>query len=388
MNTGGNITRRGKNSWRVKYEIGRDPVTGKRQTRYITVRGTKRDAQRALTRVQHEIDVGAYIDATKESVGEYLDRWLRDYAKVQLAPKTFERFSEIVAKHLKPALGEIVLKDLKPLQIQGYYSDALESGRLSGKGGLSPRTVHHYHRILFQALRQAVRWRLLAINPAEAVTPPKPEEVEIEILDNGEIARLLREARPTRSFSAILLAATTGMRRGEVLAVRWRDVDLDGALLTVNQAVEETKAGLRVKSPKTKRSRRNITLPALMVEALRRHKVRQLEERMKLGLGRDHDGLVFTDLEGGLVRPRNLTKEFGRIVKLTGLRPVTFHGLRHTHITTLLDDGVNPKVVSERVGHASVAITLQIYGHVIPNMQTDAAARVDAALRGTLEEQI
>ncbi len=152
MNTGGNITRRGKNSWRVKYEIGRDPVTGKRQTRYITVRGTKKDAQRALTRVMHEIDAGAYIDATKESVGEYLDRWLRDYAKVQLAPKTFERFSEIVTKHLKPALGEFVLKDLKPLQIQGYYSDALESGRLNGKGGLSPRTVHQYHRILFQAL--------------------------------------------------------------------------------------------------------------------------------------------------------------------------------------------------------------------------------------------
>ena len=223
---------------------------------------------------------------------------------------------------------------------------------------------------------------------AEAVTPPKPQETEIEILNNGELARLLQEARPTRSFPAILLAATTGMRRGEVLAVRWRDLDLDDAVLTVNQAVEETKAGVRLKSPKTKRSRRNITLPALTVEELRRHKVRQLEERMKLGLGRDHDGLVFTDLEGGLVRSRNLTKEFGRIVKRTGLRPVTFHGLRHSHITTLLDEGVNPKVVSERAGHASVAITLQIYGHVIPNMQADAAARVDAALRGTLEEQI
>ena len=383
----GNITRRGKSSWRIKYEIDRDPVTGKRQTRYLTVRGTKKNAQRELTRVQHEIDVGAHVDATKESVGEYLERWLRDYAKVNVAPKTFERYNEIVTRHLKPALGAIVLKDLKPLNIQGYYSDALETGRLNGKGGLSPRTVHHFHRILSEALKQAVRWRLLAINPAEAVTPPKPEETEIEIFNNGELARLLREARPTRSFPAILLAATTGMRRGEVLAVRWRDVDLDGAVLTVNQTVEETKAGLRVKAPKTKRSRRNITLPALTVEALRRHRVRQLEERMKLGLGRDHDGLVFTDLEGGLVRPRNITKEFGRIVKRAGLRAVTFHGLRHSHITTLLGDGVNPKVVSERAGHASVAITLQLYGHVLPNMQADAAAKVDAALRGTLEER-
>ncbi len=384
----GNITRRGKSSWRIKYEIARDPLTGARQTRFLTVRGTKKDAQRELTRILHEIDEGAHIDATKESVGEYLARWLRDYAKVNVAPKTFERYSEIVDKHLTPALGAIVLKDLKPLHIQGYYSDALESGRLNGPGGLAPRTVHHYHRILSQALKQAVRWRMLAINPAEAVTPPKPEETEIEILNNDELARLLQRARATRYYPAILLAATTGMRRGEVLAVRWRDIDLDGAVLTVNQSVEETKAGLRVKSPKTKRSRRNITLPILTVQALRQHRVCQLEERMKLGLGRDHDGLVFTDLEGGLVRPRNLTKEFGRIVKLADLGKVTFHGLRHTHITTLLGDGVNPKVVSERVGHASVAITLQIYGHVLPSMQADAAARVDAALSGMLGEQI
>ena len=165
MTTGGNITRRGKNSWRVKYEVNRDPVTGVRQTRYLTVRGTKKSAQRELNRVLHEVDEGAHVDATKESVGEYLERWLRDYAKVNVAPKTFERYSEIVTKHLKPALGAIVLKDLKPLHIQGYYSVALESGRLSGKGGLSPRTVHHFHRILSEALRQAVRWRMLAINP-------------------------------------------------------------------------------------------------------------------------------------------------------------------------------------------------------------------------------
>ncbi len=219
------------------------------------------------------------------------------------------------------------------------------------------------------------------------MNPPKPEEVEIEILNDAELGTLLKSTCDTLWYPAILLAATTGMRRGEVLAVHWRDIDLDAAVLTVNQAVEETKAGLRAKPPKTKRSRRNITLPALTVEALRRHRVRQLEERLQLGLGRDHDGLVFTDLEGGLVRPRNLTKEFGRIVKRAGVRRVTFHGLRHTHITKLLVDGVNAKVVSERAGHSNVAITLQLYGHVIPNMQADAAARVDAALRSTLEEQ-
>ena len=384
----GNITRRGKNSWRIKYDIGRDPITDKRLTRYATIRGTKKDAQRELTSILHQIDTGAHVDATKETVGGYLDQWLRDYAKGSVAPTTYERYSGIVAGHLKPALGKIVLKDLKPLQIQSYYTDALETGRLNREGGLSARTVHHHHRVLSEALKQAVRWRMIVINPAEAVIPPKPETTEIEILDNDELKRLLQMARPTRSYPAILLAATTGMRRGEVLAVRWRDIDLDNAVLTVNQAVEETKAGLRIKPPKTKRSRRNISLPGITVEMLRRHRVRQLEERLKMGLGRDHDGLVITNLEGGLIRPRNLTKEFGRLVKRTEVRRITFHGLRHTHITALLGDGVNPKVVSERAGHSSVAITLELYGHVIPNMQTDAAARVDAALRSTLEERI
>ena len=384
----GNITKRGKNSWRLKYDIDRDPLTGERHTRYLTVRGTKKDAQRELTRVIHEVDEGAYVDATKETVGEYLERWLRDYAKVNVAPKTFERYSEIVANHLIPALGAIVLKDLRPLHIQGHYSNALESGRLNGKGGLSPRTVHHHHRILSEALRQAVRWRMLNINPAEAVTPPKPEEVEIEILNNDELGRLLQEARPTRSYPAILLAATTGMRRGEVLGLRWRDIDLDHAVLTVAQALEETKDGLRMKAPKTKKSRRTITLPGITVDVLRAHKIAQAEERLMLGLGRNDGGLVFTTLDGEMVRPRNLTKEFSRLVKRAGVRAVTFHGLRHTHITALLADGINPKVVSERAGHANVAITLALYGHVMPNMQADAAARVDAALRSTLEERI
>ncbi len=260
--TTGSIARRGKTSWRLKYDVARDQ-DGKRQIRYATVRGTKKDAQRELNRILHEIDEGAFVDATKETLGDYLDRWLRDYARTNVAGKTYERYSEIVTGHLKPALGKIILKDLKPLHIQGYYSDALESGRLDGNGGLAPRTVHHHHRVLSEALRQAVRWRMLSINPAEAVTPPKPEEVEINILDTAELGHVLQEARPTRSYPAILLAATTGLRRGEVLAVRWRDIDLESAVLTVNQAIEETKAGLRVKAPKTKRSRRNITLPGV-----------------------------------------------------------------------------------------------------------------------------
>ena len=174
------------------------------------------------------------------------------------------------------------------------------------------------------------------------------------------------------------------MRRGEVLGLRWRDVTLDSSVLMVNHTLEETKAGLRLKEPKSKRSRRNITLPALMVSALRDHKIAQTQERLMLGLGRDNDGYVFTNLEGGPVRPRNLTKEFTRIVDRAGVKRVSLHSLRHTHASQLLIDGVHVKVVSERLGHSTVSITLDIYAHVIPNMQADAAARIDAALAGVL----
>ena len=174
------------------------------------------------------------------------------------------------------------------------------------------------------------------------------------------------------------------MRRGEILGLRWRDLSLDTSMLTVNHTLEETKGGLRLKAPKSKRSRRNVTLPAFMVDALRCHKVAQAQERLMLGLGRDDNGYVCATLEGGPMRPRNLSKEFTRIVERAGVRRVSFHSLRHTHASQLLNDGVHVKVVSERLGHSTISITLDIYAHTIPNMQADAAARIDAALAGAL----
>jgi len=305
---------------------------------------------------------------------------------VAFTSETYERYAEIVDKHLVPALGEMKLAKLMPLEIQAYYSRALSEGRKDGKGGLAPRTVLHHHRVLCEALKRAVAMRLLANNPAADVKPPTPPAAEIEILLGDDLYLVLKTAKTTGSYVPILLAATTGMRRGEILGLRWRDMNLDSHVLTVNNTLEETKAGLRLKEPKSKRSRRNITLPALMVAALREHKAAQAQERLVLGLGRAHEDYVFTDLEGGPGRPRNLTKEFTRIIERTGVRRVSFHSLRHTHASQLLKDGVHVKVVSERLGHSSISITLDIYAHTIPNMQADAAARIDAALAGALED--
>ncbi len=385
MTTGGNITRRGKNSWRIKFDLGRGQ-DGTRRTRYLTVHGTQRDAQGALITALAAVNEGTHVDPSKLTVGEFLQKWLTEYAATAVSAKTYERYGEHVHKHLVPRLGTIALRDLAPLDIQRYYTKSLTSGRLKGPGGLSPRTVHHHHVILSQALGRAVKWRLLAINPAKAVDPPKVCQEEIEVLDDDALATLLRTAQNTRAYPAILLGATTGMRRSEVLGLRWRDLDLDGAKLTVNVALEETKSGLNLKSPKTRGSRRTITLPVITVETLRRHRAQVLRERLALGLGRDDDGPVFATLDGGHIRPRNFTKEFTRLVKRAGVRQITLHGLRHSHITSLLRAGVHAKVVSERAGHASVAITLGLYAHALPDMQAEAAAKVDAALRGVLDE--
>lgn len=382
----GHIHPRGEGRWLLKWDAPRG-ADGKRRQRYKTVKGTKREAQTALAKLIAETADGLAVEPSKITVADFLARWLSDAAKPRVAARTFERYSELVDKHLSPGLGAIKLAKLRPMDIQEYYAKALASGHLKGKGGLSARTVHHLHRVLSQALRQAVRWQLIARNPCEAVDPPKPARKEIAHLSPEDMATLLKAARPSRLYPVILLAATTGLRRGECLGLRWRDVDLDAASLTVAQALEETKAGLATKAPKTARSRRTVTLPALTVEELRRHKARQAEERLKLGLGRADDGaLVFADPFGHPIRPRDVTKQFGRIVRQVKVPRITFHGLRHSHLTHLLQAGVHPKIASERAGHSSVSITLDVYSHAVPGLQADAALKIDQALKAALKE--
>lgn len=373
----GCIIRRGDKSWLLKYDDGRH-TDGRRRVRYCTVRGTKKDAQREMNRILHEIDQGTHVDPAKVTVGDYLKGWLKG---LDVSAKTLERYSEIVTNHLVPALGSHPLSKLKPMHIKTAWSEALESGRKDGKGGLKAQTVLHHHRVLSKALRQAVKLEMLGRNPIDAVDAPTPLRPEIKVIDNAELAKLLRTAQTTRLYMPILLAATTGLRRGEVLGLRWKDIDLDGASVTVSQSLEQTKAGLQFKGPKTRRSRRRLTLPALTVEALRRHDKAQKEERLKVGLGHNKEALAFTTIDGDPINPRGFTKEFTRIVKRAKITAITFHGLRHSHITQLLQSNVHPKIASERAGHASVAITMDIYSHVLPNMQQEAVNLIDASLR-------
>jgi integrase len=314
------------------------------------------------------------------TVGHWLTRWLAEAEHVT-SPKTHERYAEIVAKHLIPALGAVRLAQLAPVQIQDYYSQALASGRRDGRGGLSAQTVRHHDRVLNVALKRARALRLIAINPLEGVISPRVERHEIEIPDQDQTTRLLAAAATTRLYVPIFLALATGMRRGEILALRWQEVDLATSTLRVERSMEQTAAGLRFKTPKTKRSRRAIALSPAAVEIIQDHRVKQLEERLLLGLGKPE--LVFTRATGEPINPRNFTKEFARIAKRAGVQ-ITFHGLRHAHITALLRAGVHPKIAADRAGHSSITVTMDRYSHVIEGMQADAAQRIDGALRQAL----
>ena len=220
----GHIRERSNGHWAIVIDV-RDPETGKRRRKWHSFKGTKREAQVECSRLISEISGGAYIEPAKTTVGQFLDRWL-EHMKTQVAPRTHERYSELARKSIAPLLGNVVLPKLQPARISGAYAKALAEGRRDGKGGLSPRTVGHMHRVLRQAMQQAVRWQVLARNPADAVRPPKVERSRMRALDPSETAALLDALKSTRLFMPVLLAITTGMRRGEITAMRWRAVDL------------------------------------------------------------------------------------------------------------------------------------------------------------------
>lgn len=380
----GHIRERSPGRWAIVIDLP-DPETGKRRRKWHSFCGTKREAQVECSRLIWEMKGGLYVEPAKMTVRQFLDHWL-DHMKSQVAPRTHERYSEIALKCLAPLLGNVLLSKLKAIRISAAYTKALTTGRRDSRGGLSPRTVVHMHRVLRQALRQAVDWEMLARNPTDKIKPPKVEKKEMRALDASETAALLEAIRPTRMFMPVLLAVTSGMRRGEIAALRWRSVDLDSAQLEVKVSAEQTRAGVREKETKSGRAR-TVTLTALAIEELRRHKVRQAEELLRLGMRQSDDNYVVAQADGQPLKPNSLTHEFVRFIAGSKLPGIRFHDLRHTHATQLLKSNVHPKIVQERLGHEDITTTLNLYSHVLPGMQDAAAKRVDLALRKALDKQ-
>jgi integrase len=373
----GHLRQRSPGSWEIRVELPRDH-TGARRTRTETVRGAKRDAQRRLREILSEIDRGVVADPGKLTVGQWLERWLSE-CKHTVAPKTHQERAGYVRHHLTPVLGQVPLARLTPAAIQDYLTRVLASGRLDGKGGLSPQTVAHHERALHRALERARRLKLITSNPCDDVDPPRVERAPVVTWSPEQQAALLAAASGTNLYVPLHLALATGLRRGELLGLAWPNVDLDAGLLQVVQVVEQTKAGVRIKpAPKTKRSRRTVALTPSTVAVLREHKITQAEEHLRLGLGKPE--LLFPKWAAG---PAQFGTAFSRMAARIGIE-ASIHAARHTHCTALLEAGVHPKIVSERLGHSSVAFTLDRYGHVTPTMNAAAVALIEAALPATI----
>lgn len=366
----GHIRKRSKHSWTLVINLGRDPATGKRKQIWRAVTGTKRDAEAALARLIADRDSGLDVDPGKLTVAQFLKRWLRDYAAVNTAPATHRRYEQIVRIHLVPALGAITLRKLRPQHIQAAYAGVRAKGR-------SEQTVLHCHRVLRESLKHAMKWQILARNPADAVDAPRAVSREVITPDATALTTLLTEAELTPLGAMIYTALMTGLRLGELSGLRWQDVDLDRGDLHVRRSAQWTPgAGMTYAAPKTTGSARSVALSRKTVNRLRRHRHDQLEARLVLGPAYSDDDLVFATAIGTPYNPSNVRRIWLTINRQAGLK-MRFHDLRHAHATLMLQQGTHPKIVSERLGHSTIAITLDTYSHVLPSLQREAADKLD-----------
>jgi len=369
----GSITRRGRKSWRIKYDLPRDE-TGTRRIAYKTVKGTRKDAEREKRRLMTAIDKGIHVDPTALTVGAYLDSWLDDVAPASVAPKALERYRGLCRNQIRPYLGEKQLQKLRPADVAAWL-------QALGRTEISVRSIRHAHGVLRTALAHAAAVEIVERNVATVIKPPKLARTEVEILNAEQIADALRMLEGHSIYPIAALAIGTGARRGEIAALRWSDIDLGAATVRIGRSLEQTKGSIRVKAPKTAAGRRTVTLPSFTVAALRDHRRQTLELRLQLGIGAlPDDAPAFGDIEGKLPDPSHITNSWRRAVKSRGLPRITFHSLRHSHASALIAAGIDVVTVSKRLGHASPALTLGVYSHLFENKDDQAAAAIDAAL--------
>lgn len=355
--------------------LGQDPATGRARRKWYTY-PTRGEAQAQLSHILTQLHGGGALPSTKLRTGEYLEKWLHDYAGGAVAPTTFARYQEIVSLHLTSALGFIPLQKLSPQAIQGYFTAKLASG-------LSSTTVRHHATLLHGALRHAVKWGLLARNPADMVDPPRRCRSEIRVLDEEQVRLFLAEARRSSVHYRLYLAAlTTGMRQGELLGLRWRDVDLSLGVASVQQTFYRLGKRMLFKEPKTATARRTVALLSVLVQELLSLRGEQRVRHGALGDAYKDRDLVFCQPDGRPLHANNIARrDLRRVLKKAKLPTIRFHDLRHCHATLLLRQGIHPKVVQERLGHSSPAFTLHVYSHVLPGMQEEVVRRLDQALR-------
>jgi integrase len=370
----GSVRQRSKGSYQIRYEAPPDG-TGKRKYLSETVRGTKKDAERVLRERLSAIENGGYVAKDKETLGQFMSRWLDTYAATNVTMRTLQGYRAYVERYLYPSIGAVPLQGLTARHIQGVYAGMLEKG-------LSNTTVVQLHRIVKQALSHAVKWGILTRNVADATSPPRIQRKPMEMWDVDTICRFLDAVQGSRFGDFYYLAVLTGLRRSELCGLQWDNVDLVRGRLSVVKTLQRIKGhGLVEGQPKTERSRRSIALDPEAVALLHAIRGQQVAQQLEAGPIWQNTGYVFTELDGRPVIPDQVTQDFARVIRKLGLPHLTLHGLRHAHATLMLTEGVHLKVVSERLGHSNIAITADTYSHVLPGLQEQAALALGQRLK-------
>lgn len=374
------MRQRSPGAWSLVLYLGRD-ASGRKRQKWITFRGNKRAAERELTRLVNEIHSGTWVEPSRETYGEYLDRWMTQYVEPNLSHQSQRKYSIHIEQQIRPRLGHLRLSSIQPMHIQEFVTWCYREGRADRAGGLHPNSVNQILTVVKMSLEQAVAWQIIRRNPAEHVKPLRYEAEEVRVLSRAESDLLLAAAEDHELEVAIILAMGAGLRRGEVLGLRWQDIDPEKALLHVRHSVEEFQGQPRLKETKTAAGRRSITISETLLAALERQR-RRLDAR-----GLTACDIVLPAPTGRLLLPRAVTSGFKRLVEQLRLRhpefpQATFHDLRHLNATHLLAARVPAHVVQKRLGHRRIETTLGTYAHVMPAQDQAAAAVAETAIFG------
>lgn len=392
----GTIYKRKDGTWCAQITTGTDPLKGTpvRKTVYGKTRVEVKDK---LIEVQNQLRTQTFADPGKLTFGEWIETWLTVTMKNSLRQTTYESYEVQVYKHIIPTIGHIKLKDLQTADLQRLYNAKLESGRadkmknekgdlVPREGGLSPKSVRYIHGIINTAIKQAVSEHKLVMNPAEAVKLPRNPKKEMKTLSRDDIGVFLEKAKTYRYFAAYFLELATGLRRGEILALRWKDIDLKAGTVRVARHLVRIKGGLAFQEPKTEKSKRSVEITEEAIQVLKAHKAKQNAEKLEAGGAYQGDSdekerLVFCTGLGNVVNPRSFVRDFQGCLKQAGLEKVRFHDLRHTYATMLLEAGVALNTVQEQLGHHSPTFTAEQYGHVTKKMKQEAAGVMGGILK-------
>ena len=367
----GSVQKRGS-AWKMTVDIGKD-AEGRRRQHSKTFR-TRREAEAALGAILKQAQEGSLVRPTRRTTGEYLRRWVKDYAESHVRPLTLLRYHSIVERHLAPALGNVPLTSLQPGHVQQAHNLALAAG-------LSARSVVQHHRVLSEALKHAEQWGMVSRNVARLVTPPRPTYKEARFLDAAEAMRLIESAKSTPYFAVLALGLATGLRRGELLGLKWRDINLDKGSVQVSRTLQHIPgAGLQLHDVKSTHSRRQLALSPSAVLVLRAHRDQAEAVQAEAGAALEPSAFVFCHPTGRPLSPNTVSHAFQRVAKAAGIGGARLHSLRHSHASLLLAQGANLKDIQALLGHSTIAITGDLYAHVTEQRQQEVVARLDQAL--------